>query len=456
MERLADPLIAELLETLPAVSLVGPRAAGKTTTAVRHASTVIHLDRPAEAEVVAADPDAALDGLAEPILLDEWQEVPEVLGAVKRACDRDRRPGRFILTGSVRAETDHRTWPGTGRVTRVEMFPLSVGELSASTAPMLVDRVVEGDPALAAPARWTVDAIGGSPVTGSAIDIRDYVRMALRGGFPQAALGTPERARRRWLDTYAAEIVGRDAALAGNGVDRSRLERYFASYAHQCARIVDDSLLYTAAGIDRRSAHAYLDLLERIYVVSELPAWSSNRTKRLVKRPKRFLVDPSLFAAATGTTEAGVMRDADLLGRLLETFVVAQLRAQAAVSEHRCTLHHLRQHNGRHKVDVVIELDSGYIIGIEIKSAAAPSRHDARHLAWLRDEEGGRFLAGLVLHTGPGIMPLGDRLWAAPISALWSTHSPSEQRALPACQPDDERTAAPNHPVEHITHRRHR
>lgn len=417
LKRLADPLIAELLAALPAVSLVGPRAAGKTTTAARHASTVIHLDRPAEADVVAADPDAALAGLAEPVLLDEWQEVPDVLGAVKRACDRDRRPGRFILTGSVRAETDHRTWPGTGRVTRIEMYPLTVGELSASAAPPLVDRIVEGGPDLVGGVRWAAsDGEGARAPDG----LRDYVQMALRGGFPQSALGMGERARRRWLDTYAAEIVGRDAVLAGNGIDRGRLRRYFAAYAQQCARITDDALIHGAAGIDRRTAHAYLDLLERIYVVSELPSWSSNRTKRLVKMPKRFLVDSSLFAAVTGTTEAGVMRDADLLGRLLETLVVAQLRAQATVSEHRCTLHHLRQHNGRHEVDVVIELGTGQIIGIEIKATAAPSRDDARHLAWLRDEHGDRFLAGLVLHTGPGVIPLGDRLWAAPISTLWT------------------------------------
>ena len=113
------------------------------------------------------------------------------------------------------------------------------------------------------------------------------------------------------------------------------------------------------------------------------------------------------------------MRDADLLGRLLETFVVAQLRAQATVSEHRCTLHHLRQHNGRHEIDVLVELDTGHIIGIEVKATASPSGHDARHLAWLRDEVGDRFLAGVVLHTGPGIIPLGDRLRATPISTLW-------------------------------------
>ncbi|MXW95031.1 MAG: ATP-binding protein [Acidimicrobiaceae bacterium] len=419
LARLADPLIEELLGALPALALVGPRAAGKTTTAARHARTVIRLDRPAEAGVAAADPDAAIYGREEPVLLDEWQEVPEMLGAVKRACDRDSRPGRFILTGSVRAQTDHRTWPGTGRVTRVEMFPLTVGELTGATVPALVDRVCEGDPTLAIPAERATPGSLGIASAGEAPDLRDYVRLAVRGGFPQAAMGASERARRRWLETYITEIVGRDAALAGNGVDTGRLHRYFLAYAHQCARIVDDAGLHTAAGIDRRTALAYLDLLERIYAVTELPAWSSNRTKRLVKRPKRFLVDSSMLAEATGTTEASAMRDADLLGRLLETFVVAQLRAQATVSERRCALHHLRQHNGRHEIDVIAELDSGHIIGIEVKATAAPSIRDARHLAWLRDEEGDRFVAGLVLHTGPGVIPLGDRLSAVPISALW-------------------------------------
>ncbi len=414
--RLADPLIVDLLGALPTVSLVGPRASGKTTTAERHARSIVQLDRPPEAAVVASDPDAAIRGLPEPILLDEWQEVPEVLGAVKRACDRNPRPGRFLLTGSVRARTESRTWPGTGRVTHVEILPLTAGELAGSTLPTLVDRIAGRDPTLLGGSRWAA-----GPGTGAAgtADLRGYVRMALRGGFPQAAFITHEDARRRWLDGYAAEIVGRDIGAASNGVDRSRLKRYFSAYAHQNARIVDDASLHAAAGIDRRTANAYLDLLERLYVVSELPAWSSNLAKRLVKRPKRFLVDPSLFAAAVGITEATAMRDADLLGRLLETFVVAQLRAQATVSEHRCTLHHLRQHNGRHEIDVLVELDTGHIIGIEIKATASPSSHDARHLAWLRDETGDRFLAGVVLHTGPGIIPLGDRLQATPISTLW-------------------------------------
>ena len=404
-ERLVDPLVAEFLAELPAVAIVGPRAAGKTTTAARHARTVIRLDRPAESAVVAADPDVALEGLPEPVLLDEWQEVPQVLGAVKRACDAEPRPGRFLLTGSVRAEIEAETWPATGRVTRVSMFPLTIGEqLGAPTAP-LIDRI----------------AAGGLAVSrDGSCNLRDYVEMALQGGFPYAVTTLGPRARRGWLETYVDEIVTRDSALAGGSHDSTRLARFLEAYALNSAGIVDDTTLYTAAGIDRRTALGYRDLLSRLYVIDELPAWTSNRLKRLSLAPKRFLIDSSLLASITGATGNTAMRDANLLGKLLETFVVAQLRAQATVSEHRCRLFHLRQHHGRHETDVVAEINARDVIGIEVKATAAPASDDARHLAWLRGLIGERFAAGVVLHTGPASFPLGDRLWALPISSLWT------------------------------------
>ena len=404
-ERLADRLIAEFLTELPALAIVGPRASGKTTTALRHARTVIRLDRPAEAAVVAADPDTALDGLPEPVLLDEWQEVPEVLGAVKRACDTQPRPGRFILTGSVRAEVEAKTWPGTGRVTRIAMYPMTVDEQLGTPTTPFVDRIAANTPA---------DA------PGEPLNLRHYIDMALRGGFPQAALSLTPQARRGWLDTYTEEIVTRDVQMAGTGHDSVRLGRYFEAYALHSGGIVDDTTLYNAANINRQTALGYHELLSRIYVIDELPAWTSNRLKRLTLAPKRQLIDSSLLASITGATHETVMRDANLLGRLLETFVVAQLRAQATVSEHRCRLYHLRQHHGRHEIDVIAELDAQHVIGIEIKATAAPTPDDARHLVWLRDSIYDRFLAGVVLHTGPRSFQLGDRLWAIPISTLWS------------------------------------
>ena len=224
------------------------------------------------------------------------------------------------------------------------MYPMTVGEQLAAPEAPLVDRIARGDLA-ALGARAAVRT--GSP------NLRDYLEMALRGGFPQAALGLGERARRSWLDTYVEEIVSRDSQMAGGGYDSVRLARFFEAYSLNSAGVVDDSTLYEAAGINRRTVLRYLHLLGRLHIIDELPAWTSNRLKRLSLAPKRFLVDPSLLASVTGATDRSAMRDGNLLGRLLETLAVAQLRAQATVSAHRCRLYHLRQHHGRHEIDVV-------------------------------------------------------------------------------------------------------
>lgn len=170
--RLVDNLLGRALRELPALLLVGPRAVGKTTTAARHAASVVRLDRQAEAVAFRADPDAALRNMKEPVLLDEWQVVPAVLGAVKRAVDADFRPGRFILTGSARAEGDSSLWPGTGRVVRLPLWGLTVRELRGDvSAPTFLDRIgLYGPESL------------GSP--GEAPDLRDYVELASVSGFP--------------------------------------------------------------------------------------------------------------------------------------------------------------------------------------------------------------------------------------------------------------------------------
>jgi predicted AAA+ superfamily ATPase len=155
-------------------------------------------------------------------------------------------------------------------------------------------------------------------------------------------------------------------------------------------------------------------------VTDILPAWWSNRIKRLVRGGKRYVVDSSLALAVLRTGIDGLLRDGDLLGRILDTFVVAQLRAQLPCCETQPRLFHLRQEKGAHEVDVIVEYGGGRIFGLEIKATSAPKPSDARHLAWLRDELGDRFVGGAVPYTGPRAFPLGDRIAAAPISALWA------------------------------------
>ena len=405
--RLADARLEELFSELPALLVVGPRATGKTTTARRHARSVVRLDREAEAGAFRADPDVALRALQTPVLLDEWQAVPGVLGAVKRAVDDESGAGRFLLTGSVRADLDVQTWPGTGRLVRLPMYGLTVREMTGrATGRPFLDRLALADMDAFAPPRNPPDLLG-------------YVELALRGGFPEAALRLGDASRRAWLEGYLDQLLTRDVETFHARRDPLLLRRYFEALALSSAGMAESKTLYDAAGIDRKTAIAYERLLTNLLVLDTMPAWMSNRLSRLIKTGKRYLVDPSLIAAALRLDERAVLRDGDLLGRILDTFVVSQIRPEVELSPARPRLHHLRAREGGHEVDVIAELPANTALAIEVKATAAPTAADARHLVWMRDRLGDRFLAGAVLHTGPRPFQLAERIFALPICTLW-------------------------------------
>ncbi len=404
--RLLDGAIGTLFKQLPALLLVGPRASGKTTTAARHSKSIVRLDAEAEAQAFRADPDAALRGLAEPVLIDEWQMVPGVLGAVKRAVDARPDPGRFIITGSVRAELDGEWWPGTGRVTRLPMFGMTVREqMGAAPGRSFVDRVAAGSP---------LEPASDTP------DLRGYMDLTLQSGFPEPALRLNGAARQHWLDSYLDHLLTRDVELVEAGRDPVRLRRYLEAYALNTAGVVDERTLFDAAGINRKTAVAYDRLLGNLFVTEPLPAWTSNRLKRLVLGPKRHVVDPALAGAVLRLDTNGVLRQGALFGRLLESFVVSQIRAEVPISETRPRLFHVRQQEGRLEVDILVELGGGRLIAIEVKADAAPTAAAARHLMTMRARFDEEFVAGIVLHTGPRTYMLSDRIVAAPISTLWA------------------------------------
>jgi predicted AAA+ superfamily ATPase len=410
LPRLVDSRLRDLFAELPAIMLVGPRATGKTTTAAQHAATVVRLDQPAEAGAFLADPDAALRGMPEPVLLDEWQAVPAVLGAVKRAVDSDFRPGRFLLTGSARADLDAETWPGTGRVVRMSMYGLSRREVEGrADGPSFIDRLISNDDTQLVPPDASPDLTG-------------YIDLALRGGFPEAVLGLSDKAHAAWTSGYLDQLLTRDVSALADRRPR-QLRRYFEAVALNTAGVVDHKTLYDAAQIDRNTAVGYDSLLDRLFVVEQSPAWLTNRLSRLVKTSKRYVVDPSLAAAALKLDTAAVLRDSDLLGRLLDTFVAAQIRPEIGVSESQPRLYHLRDKNGRREVDLIVEVGAHGIVGIEVKATSAPRRDDAKHLIWLRDELQDRFIAGAVMHTGPRSYLLDDRIRALPIATMWAPPS---------------------------------
>ena len=317
--RLIDPLLDELLVQLPAILVLGPRTAGKTTTLARRAATVVRLDRQTGAAAFEADPDVALRGLPEPVLLDEWQRVPGVLGAVRRAVETDPHPNRFYVTGSVRAGLEHEVWPGTGRLVRLTMYPMTIAEQLGHSGPPLLDKLADGQ---------ELTAPEDPP------DLRGYIELALRSGFPNAALHLTGRAREMWLESYMQDLLSHDVeqleGTSGRRRDTQRLRRYLEAYALSSAGVAEHKTIYDAAQVNKATAAAYDELLAGLLITENVPAWTSNRLKRLVHQPKRYLIDAALIATALRLNEQGVMNDGDLLGRILDTFVAAQLRPELA------------------------------------------------------------------------------------------------------------------------------
>ncbi len=408
--RLVDPVLRDALAAFAAVMVVGPRATGKTTTAARLAAQVDRLDVPDTAATYRADPDAALRRAGRPLLLDEWQEVPEVLAAVKRSVDSDRTPGQFILTGNIRATTELSTWAGTGRVVRVSMQPLTEREIAGEvTGDDFVTRLSD---------RW-LDAV---PTQLLPLDIDAYLHLALRGSFPELAFTErTARQRRLWLDSYLEDLVTRDVESIGTARDPVRLRRYVTTLALNLAGQPTDASLFRDADINAKTASAYDRALTNLAVLDIVPAWTSNRLKRLTKGGKRYLIDTAFAAAAADVSENEIIHDSDLRGRWFDAFAAMQLRAELAAASPRRGLHHLRVEGGRREVDLVVELGRGRLFGIEVKAGAAPTREDARHLMWLRDEVGKNFAGGIVLHTGQAVVELDDRIAAVPLSVMWNS-----------------------------------
>ena len=377
---------------------------------MRHAAGALRLDRPQQRGLSMEDPDVAVSLGPFPLLLDEWQHVPEVLGAVKRAVDEDRSgPRRYIITGSARNDLIVGSWPGTGRFLSTEMWPLTGRErFGDAAAPSLFDR-------------W--DTEDRFVVPSDPPGILDYLQIALTGGFPDAVAAPDQRRRHRWMRSYVESTATRDLGELGDAAGRrrspERLTRYLRALALHTAGVVPAAALAEAAKLDVRTAASYHDVLRTLRLIVDVPAWRTNRLKRLAAAPKRYLTDSGLAAWLARVDDAAIQHDDGIRGRILDNYVAAQLHAEAEASEKTVYLHHLRAYRGEHEIDLIAEFGSR-VAAFEVKATSAPNRRDARHLAWLRDQlPAEQFAGGVVFHTGSQRHGLGDRIEAVPISGLW-------------------------------------
>lgn len=250
------------------------------------------------------------------------------------------------------------------------------------------------------------------------ISLVDYLALATRGGFPEV-VGLSDFARTTWYRGYLEQLIRHDVSELAEVRAPVRLAALLRAVALNTAGQPTMTTLASAAQIDHRTAATYLDLLEDLRIIERVPAWASSRLNRLAKVPKYYILDPGLAAHLVGDTVDGALRNNDRLGRLIDTFVFAQIRPLLQLTQPVLTAHHLRDKNQEREIDLLLESASGELVGLEIKASRAVDARSGRHLAWLRDRIGSRFRRGIVLHTGTTTYPLGDRLWAMPIAALW-------------------------------------
>jgi len=391
----------------PAVLLNGARQTGKTTLAQAMAAEsgarYFTLDDSATLALAASDPAGFIRNLTGPVVLDEIQKAPDLFPAIKLAVDKNRQPGCFLLTGSANVMTLPRLSESlAGRMEIIPLFPFSAGEL-AGAAEGFLPRLFAGH-------------IGQSKTPSTSEDMA--VRLT-RGGYPEATQRQADDRRAAWFASYISTILQRDVRDLARVDALHSLPNLLKLLAARASGLLNLADVGRDAGLPHTTLTRYLALLETVFLVHRLPAWSRNLGQRLVKAPKLHLVDTGLACHLLGTDARRLSEDRPLLGRLLESFVVGELRKQLSWTDPQTTLCHLRTATGS-EVDVVMERPDGSVVAIEVKASATVAASDFAALKALRDQLGKQFRAGAVLHLGDQIVPSGDKLWLVPVPALWA------------------------------------
>lgn len=394
------------LADTPVVCLLGPRQAGKTTLARQFEPKYgyVTLDDAATLSFAQSDVSGFVAALPDPVILDEVQRVPELLRAIKLSVDRDRRPGRFLLTGSANLLLLPRLGDSlAGRMEVVDLQPLTVAEQARKPGHFL-QALIEGKLKPALP-------------TADKPDVPGLARRVVAGGFPEAVRRMPERAR-AWHRQYLRAMLERDVREVARVRDPNELSRLLELLSLRSAQLLNVASLSKELGLRRETVEHYFSVCERLFLVRRLPAWHSNRAKRLIKAPKAHLVDSGLAATLSGLTADDAITKRERFGHLLETFVVQQLIAQSGWTAPELEFSHYRD---KDQVEVDLVINRGRDVwGVEVKAAATVTQADGAGLRRLADQCGRYFRGGVLLHAGNATTKLAvDNCLAVPLARLW-------------------------------------
>jgi predicted AAA+ superfamily ATPase len=391
------------------VLLNGARQTGKSTLAEEIAGErggrYLTLDDPTVLGTARSDPMSLIQGAPGLTVIDEIQKAPELLPALKRHVDRDRRPGRFLLTGSANIFLVPKVAESlAGRIEILPLLPLSQDELAG--------RAASFPDGLFSDSSW--------PTRRRTINRLDLCARVVAGGFPEVLARESADRRAAWFGSYIVSLLQRDVRDLANIDGLTDMPRLLGLLAARTSSLMNMSELSRATGIAHSTLRRYLRLLEATFILQPLPAWSANLGKRLVKSPKVHLLDSGLAAHLRGESDPEALVRSPAFGPLLESFVVQEIRKQLGWSTHAAAAYHFRTAAGR-EVDIVLEVPGGRVVGIEVKAAGSLGTDDFDGLEALVEASGKNFVRGVVLYLGEHAVPRGEKLWAVPIDELWRT-----------------------------------
>ncbi len=402
---LEGPLRAALADT-PVVMLVGARQTGKSTLAsgLIEGGDYLTFDDPTLLSAARADPIAFLGDLSAAAVLDEVQRVPEIFLPIKAMVDRDRRPGRFLLTGSANPLFIPEVASAlAGRMEVLTLWPFSQAELAGHPETFLVRMLFDTQ----------------IPSTSASPSGRDELAVRIaRGGFPEAAERGGGERRDRWFSSYLTTILERDVRALADITRLEQLPNVLTALALRSRGPANKSALSQDLGIPVSSLDRYLLLLERIFLIRRLPGWHSRLGPRLVKGPKLLLCDSGLLCHMLRWDEERLLSDPTTFGLALENFVGIELAKAVDLDSGPSGLMHYRTSKGT-EIDFVLKAGDGRVVAIEVKATSAIEAADFRRFDRLRETLGPRFVRGVIFHTGERVLPFGDRLEAWPVSLLW-------------------------------------
>jgi uncharacterized protein len=404
--RRAETRVRSALRDTRVVAITGPRQSGKTTLARRFVDRnrrYLTLDDRATLAAAVSDPVAFVRNL-DRVVIDEIQRAPELLLAIKRSVDEDRRAGRFLLTGSANLATIESVKESlAGRIETIPLYPLARSELNRSRTTRFIDKAFAGE---------ACDAVE-RPAPNEIIDI------VTRGGYPEALARKTERRRQDWYRAYVDSIVERDVPDIAKLNKIGQLPRLLQILAHFSGKLTNLSELGRETQLDHKTAEQYVRILEQLFLVRRVEPWSRNELSRALKTPKLHFIDTGLLAAMRAHSRARLAADRHLFAPILESFVFSELLKASAWPDRRVSIYHYRDKDQR-EVDLVLEDESGHIVGIEVKAAASVTRADFIGLERLATQAGKHFVQGLVLYDGEETLSFADTLRALPLPCLWA------------------------------------